>query len=204
LGCCHGSHGDGESFQRLGITPASLRTKRVFLFLACSSGLNLFGVARPQELPNAFEAICIEAMGKRRRARELALQVLFHMEFNSGDANDAFDLICECFGSPESIRSFSRQLVLGVWEKRNELDVLIGRSSINWRLERMSRVDRNILRLAAFEVLYMKDIPPKVSIDEAVELGKRYGTEDSGAFINGVLDKIYAHVERKSREEDAK
>lgn len=126
------------------------------------------------------------------------------MEFNSGDANDAFDLICECFGSPESIRSFSRQLVLGVWEKRNELDALIGRSSINWRLERMSRVDRNILRLAAFEVLYMKDIPPKVSIDEAVELGKRYGTEDSGAFINGVLDKIYAHVERKRREEDAK
>jgi len=141
-------------------------------------------------------------MGKRRRARELALQVLFHMEFNSGDANEAFDLVCACFSPPEEIRPFSRQLVLGVWEKRSELDALIGRSSINWRLERMSRVDKNILRLATFEVLYMKDIPPKVSLDEAVELGKKYGTEDSGAFINGVLDKIYAHVGRKRREEE--
>jgi N utilization substance protein B len=143
-------------------------------------------------------------MGKRRRARELALQVLFHMEFNSGDGNEAFDLVCECFGPPEDIRPFSRQLVLGVWEKKDELDALISRSSINWRLERMSRVDKNILRLAAFEVLYMKDIPPKVSIDEAVELGKKYGTEDSGAFINGVLDKIYAYVARKRREKDGK
>jgi N utilization substance protein B len=140
-------------------------------------------------------------MGKRRRARELALQVLFHMEFHSGDANEAFDLVCLCFSPPEEIRDFSRQLVLGVWEKRNELDALIGRSSINWRLERMSRVDKNILRLAAFEVLYMKDIPPKVSLDEAVELGKKYGTKDSGAFINGVMDKIYAYVARKRRDE---
>jgi N utilization substance protein B len=140
-------------------------------------------------------------MGKRRRARELALQVLFHMEFNSGDANEAFDLVCACFTPPEEIQTFSKQLVLGVWEKKDELDALIGRSSINWRLERMSRVDKNILRLAAFEVIYMKDIPPKVSLDEAVELGKKYGTEDSGAFINGVLDKIYAHVVRKRPEE---
>jgi transcription antitermination factor NusB len=68
----------------------------------------------------------------------------------------------------------------------------------------MSRVDKSILRLAAYEILYMKDIPPKVSIDEAVELGKKYGTEDSGAFINGVLDKIYAYVARKRREKEAK
>jgi transcription antitermination factor NusB len=143
-------------------------------------------------------------MGRRRRARELALQVLFHMEFNSEDGNEAFDLVCESFAPPEDIRAFSRLLVLGVWEKKDELDALIGRSSINWRLERMSRVDKSILRLAAYEILYMKDIPPKVSIDEAVELGKKYGTEDSGAFINGVLDKIYAYVARKRREKEAK
>ncbi|MGD2126077.1 MAG: transcription antitermination factor NusB [Desulfobacteraceae bacterium] len=141
-------------------------------------------------------------MGKRRRARELALKVLFHMEFNAGDPNEAFDLVCESFASPEAIRTFSRQLVLGVWEKKDDLDELISRSSINWRLERMSLVDRNILRVAVFEVVFMKDIPPKVSIDEAVELGKSYGTEESGAFINGILDNIYSHLQSKRTQEE--
>jgi transcription antitermination factor NusB len=130
-------------------------------------------------------------MGKRRRARELAVQVLFHLEYNPGDPGEGFDLLCRSFLPPKEIRSFSKELVLGVWEHRQDLDKLISRASKNWRIERMSRVDRNILRVAVFEVLYMGDIPPKVSIDEAVELGKRYGTEDSGAFVNGVLDHIY-------------
>ena len=130
-------------------------------------------------------------MGKRRRARELAIKVLFHMEFTPGEPEGVFYLICENFGSSESIRSFSRQLVLGVCENREELDSLIRQSSQHWRLERMSRVDRSILRLGVFEILFMKDIPPKVSIDEAVDLGKKYGTEESGAFINGILDNIY-------------
>ena len=131
-------------------------------------------------------------MGKRRRARELALQVLFHLEYNPGTPDGSFDCICKSFSPPKDIRPFSKQLVLGVWENRDDLDRVISKSSRNWRLERMSRVDRNILRVAVFEVLYMKDIPPKVSIDEAVEMGKRYGTEESGAFINGVLDNIYS------------
>lgn len=133
-------------------------------------------------------------MGSRRRARELAIKVLFHMEFTPGDLDEVFHLICENFGSSKSIRSFSRQLVLGVCENKEELDRLISRSSKHWRLERMSRVDRTILRLAAFEILAMRDIPPKVSIDEAVELGKKYGTEDSGSFINGILDNIYNNL----------
>jgi transcription antitermination factor NusB len=106
-------------------------------------------------------------MGKRRRARELAVKVLFHMEFTPGDPDEVFDLICEVFGPSNSIRSFSRQLVLGVTENKEELDRLIRGSSKHWRLERMSRVDRTILRLGVFEILFMKDIPPKVSIDEA-------------------------------------
>ena len=130
-------------------------------------------------------------MGKRRKARELAVQVLFHLEYNPGDPGEGFDLLCESFSPSTQIRAFSRGLVLGVWENKEDLDRLIGQASRNWRIERMSRVDRNILRVAVFEVLYMGDIPPKVSIDEAVELGKKYGTEDSGAFINGVLDHIY-------------
>ena len=142
-------------------------------------------------------------MGKRRRARELAVQVLFHLEFNAGDPDEAFDLVCKAFAPPEAIRAFSRDLVLGVWKDKEALDGWIGRASINWRLERMSHVDRNILRMAVFEVLFRKDIPPKVTIDEAVELGKKYGAEDSGAFINGVLDNIYNQLQSERSKDEA-
>ena len=127
----------------------------------------------------------------------MAIKVLFHLEFTPGDPEDVFQLICENFGSSKSIRSFSKELVLGVCAKRKELDQLISGASEHWRLERMSRVDKTILRLGAFEILVMKDIPPKVSIDEAVELGKMYGTEDSGSFINGVLDNIYNNLKQE-------
>ena len=127
----------------------------------------------------------------------MAIKVLFHLEFTPGTPEDVFELICENFGSSKSIRSFSKELVLGVCAKREELDQLISSASEHWRLERMSRVDRTILRLGAFEILVMKDIPPKVSIDEAVELGKMYGTEESGSFINGVLDNIYNNLKQK-------
>jgi transcription antitermination factor NusB len=119
------------------------------------------------------------------------------MEFTSGDPEGVFQLVCKNFGASKSIRSFSRELVLGVCKNRRDLDRLIGRASEHWRLERMSRVDRTILRLGTFEILAMKDIPPKVSIDEAVELGKMYGTEDSGSFINGVLDNIYNNLKQE-------
>jgi N utilization substance protein B len=134
-------------------------------------------------------------MGKRRRARELAIQVLYHLEYNPGNPEESFDTVCKSFLPPKEIRSFAKDLVVGVWKNKEDLDKLISRASKNWRIERMSRVDRNILRIAVFEVLYMGEIPPKVSIDEAVELGKRYGTEDSGAFVNGVLDCIYNTLE---------
>jgi transcription antitermination factor NusB len=130
-------------------------------------------------------------MGNRRKARELATQILFHMEFNPGDPDEVCDLICDNFNSAKSIRAFSRKLVCGVRENIEYLDKLIGESSENWRLERMPIMDRSILRLGAYEILFMKDIPPKVTIDEAVELGKKYSTEESGAFINGVLDYLF-------------
>lgn len=130
-------------------------------------------------------------MGTRRRARELAIQVLFHLEFSPDDPDKTFELIYENFSSQRSIRPFSRELVLGVCENREALDELLVRASKNWRLERMSRLDRSILRLASFEILFREDIPPKVSIDEAVEAGKKFGSEDSGSFINGILDNIY-------------
>lgn len=138
-------------------------------------------------------------MGRRRRARELAVQVLFHLEVNPAKPEEAFGLICENFNPSRSIRPFSKELVLGVCERRAELDNLIICASRNWRLERMPYVDRSILRMAAYEILYREDIPPKVSIDEAVEIGKRFGSEDSGSFINGILDNIYNTLVQEGR-----
>lgn len=130
-------------------------------------------------------------MGSRRKARELAVKVLFSLEFIREDASSVFDLVSVSFPSKKSAHAFARNLVLGVCEKRTEIDDMIRRSSRNWRLERMSRLDRSILRMAVFEMMYREDIPPRVSIDEAVELGKQYGNAESGRFINGVLDDIY-------------
>jgi len=133
-------------------------------------------------------------MGNRRKARELAIQILFNMEFNPGDPDEIYDLVYENFRPSRSIRVFSEKLVCGVRENIKYLDSIIRRSSKNWRLERMSVVDRSILRLASYEILFMEDIPHKVSIDEAVELGKKFGSEESGAFINGVLDNILKNI----------
>ena len=140
-------------------------------------------------------------MGKRRRSRELALQVLFHLEFSSDEPERAFDLICLNFDTKDAINDFALDLVRGVAENREKLDRWISTASRNWRVERMSRVDRTILRMATYELLYLDDIPPKVSIDEAVELGKKYGNMDSGAFINGILDNIYKQIREQGGSE---
>lgn len=143
---------------------------------------------------------CVENMGKRRRSRELAIKVLFHLEFSKrDDPAAAFDLICNNFSMSKDIEIFSKELVLGVCGTIKELDNLISKASQNWRLERIARVDHSILRLAVYELLYRGDIPPKVSINEAVDLGKKFGTEESGAFINGVLDKIYTSISKTSQ-----
>jgi transcription antitermination factor NusB len=130
-------------------------------------------------------------MGKRRRSRELAIKVLFHLEYSRDDPVEAFDLICKNFNFSEDVKPFAQGLVLGVYDRLNDLDAIISETSRNWRLERIAKVDRCILRLAAFELLHRNDIPPKVSINEAVDLAKKFGSEESGAFINGILDKIY-------------
>lgn len=130
-------------------------------------------------------------MGKRRKARELVTQILFHMEYNPGDPEKSFKLICDNFNTPKSLRYFVKGIVKGIHENGKFIDNIIRKSSKNWRLERMSRVDRSIIRLSVYEMFFIDDIPPKVSIDEAVELGKKYGTEESGSFINGVLDNVF-------------
>ena len=138
-------------------------------------------------------------MGSRRRSREMAVQVLYQMDVTQGDIAEALTTFCEHFEAPESIRDFAVELVNGAHQHRAEIDGLISRFSEHWRLERMPTVDRNILRLAAFELLYRPDIPSKVSINEAVDLGKKFGSEDSGSFVNGILDRIRLHLEETGR-----
>ncbi|MGQ9508889.1 MAG: transcription antitermination factor NusB [Thermodesulfobacteriota bacterium] len=136
-------------------------------------------------------------MGKRRRSREFALQVLYQLEINTQDINKILEHLRENVLSGSEDREFTERIVRGVREHLKEIDHLLEEFLENWRLDRLSSVDRNILRLALFELLYCKEIPPKVTINEAIDLGKRYGTEDSGAFINGVLDRIQNEVLRK-------
>jgi transcription antitermination factor NusB len=139
-------------------------------------------------------------MGKRRLARELAIQVQFHLDFNGGDPDEVFRLICDAFKAPSHAKAFAKELVTGLHAKREEVDRAIAAASINWRMERMSRTDKSILRLAVYEMMFLRDVPPKVSIDEAVELGKKFGGEDSARFINGVLDHVYNHMPADGRE----
>ena len=133
----------------------------------------------------------------------MAVQVLYQVDMAQSDISEALRVFCDHFEAPESIRNFAIELANGAHEHGEEIDSLIRRFSEHWRLERMPIVDRNILRLAIFEFLYRPDIPAKVSINEAVDLGKRYGSGESGAFINGILDRIRMHLEGESLEVEA-
>jgi transcription antitermination protein NusB len=130
-------------------------------------------------------------MGLRRKARELAMQTLFCMDMLENKSEELIERLCEAVESSPDIRPFCNKLVKGVVENRVAIDQVIEQFSDNWKLFRMACVDRNILRIAVFEMLHCDDIPPRVTINEAVDIGKKYGTEDSGAFINGILDCIY-------------
>jgi N utilization substance protein B len=130
-------------------------------------------------------------MGLRRKARELAMQTLFCMDMLENKSEELIERLCEAVQSSPDIRPFCDHLVQGVLKNKTSIDQIIEQFSDNWKLFRMACVDRNILRIAVFEMLHCDDIPPRVAINEAVDIGKKYGTEDSGAFINGILDGIY-------------
>ena len=136
-------------------------------------------------------------MGDRRKSRELALQALFALDLNKLDTRLQMDDVLEQHGEDfsESTRLFFQTLVEGVLENREKIDDLLDRWAKNWKISRMPAVDRNIMRIAVFEMLNLSDIPSSVSINEAVEIGKKFGTRDSGPFINGVLDRIRAQYE---------
>ncbi|MBI2645667.1 MAG: transcription antitermination factor NusB [Deltaproteobacteria bacterium] len=125
-------------------------------------------------------------MGERRKSREVLLQLLFQAEVNAPNT----EKFLEHFPQAPEVSGRSERLFVEIWEKRKALDYTIEEASQNWKVSRMSLVDRNILRLACYELLYCKDVPMEVVFDEAIEIAKRYGTEDSPSFVNGILDKV--------------
>ena len=138
-------------------------------------------------------------MGARTLAREAALQVLFAIDSAGHDPERAlYDYWRETPGDAEG-RAYADQLVRDVCAERPDLDRRIAASSVNWRLERMARVDRNVLRLATWELERELSVPRAVIIDEAVELAKRFGAEGSGAFVNGILTRIADDLGRKGQ-----
>ena len=148
-------------------------------------------------------------MSSRRRAREFALQALYQADITESPPSEAleslWDGLLDTTGAPanrpaeEDEIQFARRIARGVERNKDELDALIEKSSVNWRLVRMPVVDRNILRLSAFEILYCPDVPSSVAINEAVELAKRFGDKDSRAFVNGILDRIAGDSGRGGR-----
>jgi transcription antitermination factor NusB len=131
-------------------------------------------------------------MRRRTQAREFALQILYQMDIT----HEACDASLENFWQAhsehinETLKNFSTELVRGVAENLKTIDAKIAQYATNWQLERMAVVDRNVLRMSCFELMFREDIPPKVSINEAVELAKKYSGTDAGKFVNAILDKI--------------
>ena len=135
-------------------------------------------------------------MGVRRRGRELALQMLYQHELAGTDPEAIFAGFDELRDAPPEAREFAVTLVRGVIERLAELDTQIGEQADHWRIDRMATVDRNILRLALFELRFAPDTPAAVVIDEAVEIAKRFGSERSSQFVNGVLDGLVHNAGR--------
>lgn len=134
-------------------------------------------------------------MGARHQARERALQILFQHDIH-GKASLSLDEFWHEYSVSDESKVFAEQLVRGVVEHQKELDALIGKYVTNWTVSRMPVVDRNILRAGVYELLWLDDVPAKVTMDEAIELAKRFGDDEASKFVNAVLDKVLATESR--------
>lgn len=218
MGSCGDGYRNGQPVQTGGIT---LTLERISIIEVVSKSwpkIELDGDSRPKTILKWLLSPGYN-VGLRRLAREIALRILFQYEASESlTPQETFDLFCRSF-SPEGDETedpdvlgcerggfkralpFIQDLFFGVTSHQKELDNMLAEASDNWKLGRMSRVDRNVMRIALYEMLYKEDIPFKVSLNEAVDLGKEFGTEDSGAFINGVLDHIHLQLVPKDSEE---
>jgi transcription antitermination protein NusB len=140
--------------------------------------------------PNQEDTATGSNRSQRRKGRELALQALYQIEITGDASARAVDLFLSHFEGKATSKDFARQLVSGVVSQRTEIDGRIQQSTENWKLARLAKVDLVLLRMATYELVYCPEIPASVSLDEAIEIAKRFGTGDSPAFINGVLDQV--------------
>ena len=131
-----------------------------------------------------------------RRARERALQALFQIENAGDDWQESLDLFWRDRPTAPAARNYATALVTGTIENREQIDSLISRVADKWTLKRIGAVERNILRFATQEMVFMPDVPPKVVINEAVEVAKKFGADEAGRFVNGILDAIKGMLER--------
>jgi N utilization substance protein B len=138
-------------------------------------------------------------MSGRHESREWAVQFLFQRDFNAGDLGEALEEFWKERQPVAKLRAFAEELVRGVEAHRAEIDALLQKYAENWEVRRMGGVDRNVMRVALFEMLHRPDIPPVVSINEAVELVKESGSDESGRFVNGILDRARKDIDRPAR-----
>jgi N utilization substance protein B len=129
-------------------------------------------------------------MGSRHQARERALQILFQYDIH-GRPGLWLEVFWKENEATDEVKTFAERLVAGVLKKKNELDALIGKYATNWKISRMPIVDRNILRAGVYELLWMDDVPAKVTVNEAIELAKSFGDDEASKFVNGILDQVF-------------
>jgi N utilization substance protein B len=134
-------------------------------------------------------------MGKRRKARETTLQILFQLEFNNAQPGEVFDSFWKTRRATKEIKEHSRWLVDNITSHRENIDRIIQSVSSNWRISRMAIVDRNILRIAVCELLYEENLAPAIVINEAIEIAKKYSSEEGATFVNGILDAVRKEIQ---------
>lgn len=138
-------------------------------------------------------------MGVRRQAREAAMQALFMCDFLSAWDLQTVSLCLDHFQAPQPARAYTERLCAGVVAEKTKIDAELTCASENWSLSRMGRVDRAILRMATYEIVFLDEIPINVAINEAIEIAKRFGAEESPQFVNGVLDRVASTIRAKQK-----
>jgi transcription antitermination protein NusB len=142
-------------------------------------------------------------MGMRHLGRELALKALYQMDLRADASNEDLVLLFETATASDEVRRFATRLVEGVRGEQIALDHQVAAALEHWSIGRLSRVDHNILRMALYELMRIEDVPARVTIDEAIELAKTYGDQDSGRFVNGVLDQLAGRLNLKAKGEES-
>jgi len=137
-------------------------------------------------------------MRKRTKSRECALKILYQLDINKSDLKDSLESFYNYRKLSPAIKEFANLIAEGTVKNLKQIDKIISKCAQNWAINRMAVIDRNILRMSVFELIFIDDIPPKVSINEAIEIAKRYGDKDSSKFVNGILDRVLKVYKNKS------